>query len=188
MEERRQQTAERTKVEIEKLGDILLPHQMDRLNEIYIQALGARALQELDVAKQLGITARQSEQIQKLQTESSEQIRAQMQALSPSDDRDQLREKMLKLRKAADEKVLAVLSAVQKKKFEQMKGEPFQLPEDAIRGGGGNRRGGGQGQGGRDRGGRDGGQGGGERGGRGGQGGGRGGRDGGQGEDGQGRP
>jgi uncharacterized membrane protein YgcG len=161
MEERRQQAAERTKAEIEKLGDILLPFQMDRLNEIYIQVLGVRALQEPDVAKQLGITARQSEQIQKVQSESSDQIRAQMQARSPSDDRDQLREKMLTLRKAADEKVLAVLSVVQKKEFEQMKGEPLKLPEDALRGGGDNRRGGGQGggRGGRDGGGRDGGEG-----------------------------
>jgi hypothetical protein len=92
---------------------------MDRLNEISIQAFGVRALQESDVAKRLGITAQQSEQVQKVQTESSDQIRSQVPTLSPSDDRDQQREKMLKLRKAADDKVLSLLSAVQKKKFEQ---------------------------------------------------------------------
>ena len=54
--------------------------------------------------------------------------------------------------------MLAVLTAGQKKTFEQMKGEPLELPEDALRGGGG-RGGRGGGQGGRDRGQGQGGQG-----------------------------
>ena len=154
MEERRKQAEERTKIEKEKLNEILLPHQMKRLDEIYVQVLGVRALQDPEVSKKLGITTRQKEQIEKVQNESRESIRSQMESLFQSGDREQIREKMTKFRKEADGKVLAVLTAGQKKTFEQMKGEPLELPEDALRGGGGRGgrdRGRGGGQGGRDR-------------------------------------
>ena len=62
-----------------------------------------------------------------------------MESLSQSGDREQIRERMTKLRKESDDKVLAVLTAAQKTKFAQMKGKPLELPEDAIRGGGGGR-------------------------------------------------
>jgi len=158
MEERRKQAEERTKIEKEKLNEILLPHQMKRLDEIYVQVLGVRALQDPEVSKKLGITTRQKEQIEKVQNESRESIRSQMESLFQSGDREQIREKMTEFRKESDNKVLAILTASQKKTFEQMKGEPLELPEDALRGGGG-RGGRGGGQGGRDRGQGQGGQG-----------------------------
>jgi CO dehydrogenase nickel-insertion accessory protein CooC1 len=154
MEERRKQAEERAKIEKVKLAEILMPHQMKRLEEIYIQVLGVRALQDPDVVRKLGITARQKEQIEKVQTEARERNRSQMESLSQSGDREQIRETMTRLRKESDDKVLAVLTAAQKATFAQMKGEPLELPEDAVRGGGGGRdrgRGGGGG-GNRDRG------------------------------------
>lgn len=142
-EERRKQAEERAKIEKAKLAEILMPHQMNRLEEIYIQVLGVRALQDPDVVRKLGITTRQLEQIEKVQTEARERNRSQMESLSQSGDREQIRERMTKLRKESDDKVLAVLTAAQRTKFAQMKGEPLELPEDAIRGGGGRDRGGG---------------------------------------------
>jgi hypothetical protein len=142
---------------------------MRRLDEIYIQVLGVRALQDPEVSKKLGITTRQKERIEEVQTESRDKIRSQMESLFQSGDREQIREKMTEFRKESDNKVLAILTTGQKKTFEQMKGEPLELPEDALRGGGGGGRGG--------RGGGQGGRGGGQRG-----------RERGQGQGAQGRP
>ena len=44
---------------------------------------------------------------------------------------------MTEMRKATDEKILAVLTADPKTKFEELKGKPFELPEGALRGPGG---------------------------------------------------
>jgi len=82
-------------------------------------------LQDPDVAKKLGITTRQKERIEEVQTESRERIRSQMESLFQSGDREQIREKMTEFRKEADGRVLAVLTAGQKKTFGQLKGEPL---------------------------------------------------------------
>ena len=82
--------------------------------------------------------------------------------------REGMREKIEKMRKDMEGDVLGVLTSDQKKKFEEMKGEKFEMPEGAFGRGG---RGGFGGRGGGEQGGR-GGRGGGEQGGRGGRGGG----------------
>ncbi len=58
-----QQAADRAKKEYEGLSTILLPGQMTRLNEIYVQAAGVQALQDPQIAKQLGITEKQQRQL-----------------------------------------------------------------------------------------------------------------------------
>lgn len=63
-------------------------------------------------------------------------------------NREGIREKMQEMRKEAEGKVLAVLTGDQKKKFEEMKGEPFEMPQRTRTRGGGRRGGGGQGEGG----------------------------------------
>jgi Spy/CpxP family protein refolding chaperone len=140
LEEFRKQAAERTKTEKTKLAEILLPNQMKRLNEIYIQQLGTRALDDEDVATELKITAEQKTQVAKVREESQAQMRELFTA-GAGGDREAARAKFTEARKASDEKILAVLTADQKAKLEELKGKPFELPEGA-RGGapGGNRR------------------------------------------------
>jgi len=77
-----------------------------------------------------------------------------------------MREKFDEARKKGDAKVLAVLTADQKKQFDEMKGKPFEVDRRALLSGGGRggQQGGSRGQGGGDRGGRPGGEGGGDRG------------------------
>jgi hypothetical protein len=75
-------------------------------------------------------------------------MREEMQAMfqdRENFDRDAAREKMTKLREQIEKDVLAVLTASQKKQFEQMKGEPFEMPRPEF---GGRGRGGQDGQGG----------------------------------------
>jgi Spy/CpxP family protein refolding chaperone len=141
-EQRRKEAAERAQQEKEKLADVLLPHQMKRLNEIYIQALGSGALQDAEVAKELGISDEQKKQIEDVRTANSESMREQFQQLfqgggagGAAGDREQVTAKLAELRKTNDEKVLAVLTAAQKQKFEQLKGKPFEIPAGGFRGG-----------------------------------------------------
>jgi len=141
LEEFRKQAAERAKQEKTKLAEILLPNQMKRLNEIYIQQLGTRALDDEDVAGELKITAEQKTSIAKVREESQAKMRELFTA-GAGGDREAARTKMAEMRKASDEKILAVLTADQKAKLEELKGKPFELPEGARGGGtpGGNRR------------------------------------------------
>ena len=136
IEEFRKQAAERAKVEKTKLAEILLPNQLKRLNEIYIQQLGTRAFDDEDVATALSITAEQKASLAKIREEQGAAMR-ELFAAGGEGDREAARAKFAEMRKANDEKLLAVLTADQKTKFEELKGKPFELPEGALRGPGG---------------------------------------------------
>jgi hypothetical protein len=147
MAEFEKQRLERTKEEKAKLAEILLPNQLKRLNEIFIQVNGVAALQDEDVAKELGITDAQKAKVAEVRAANQEAIGAMMRELfqgGGGGDRDANRAKIDEARKAGDAKVLAVLSADQQQKFEAMKGKPFTMPEGGFGrggGGGGNNRG-----------------------------------------------
>jgi hypothetical protein len=133
IEEIRKQAAERAKQEKAKLAEILLPNQMKRLNEIYIQQLGTRAFDDAEIAGELKITDEQKASIAKVREESQAATRELF--AGGGGDRDAIREKFAAARKETDEKIVAVLTAGQKAQWEEMKGKPFELPEGALRGG-----------------------------------------------------
>jgi Spy/CpxP family protein refolding chaperone len=153
---------ERARQEKAKLAEILLPHQMKRLTEIYIQVAGVNALQDEDIAKELGITDAQTGAIASIRDANREAMRG---LFGPpgggpggpggEGDREAMmarfreaQAKMEEARKAGDAKILAVLTAEQKAKFEEMKGAKFELPEEALRAGFGGQGGFGRGPGG----------------------------------------
>ena len=166
MEEIRESLSENMKPVDEKLGAVLLPHQMSRLSELTYQMQakrgGTRGLLENEkIKKELGITDEQIEQVE----------------VKADEVKKKLEEKILQARKDAQDEILSVLTSEQQAKIKAMLGESFTFEESEGRfGGRGGRDGGGRGgRGGRDggpRGGRDGGP-------RGGRDGGGGGRDGG---------
>jgi Spy/CpxP family protein refolding chaperone len=139
-EEFRKQAAERAKQEKTKLAEILLPNQMKRLTEIYVQQLGTGALEDAEIAEELKISDEQKASIAKIREES----RAQMRELftGGGGDREAAQAKFAEARKATDEKLLAVLTADQKAKLDELKGKPFEMPEGALRGPGGGAPGG----------------------------------------------
>ena len=183
----RKQAEERNAKMKEQLEEVLFPEQLERLQEINIQLQGIAALRNEDVAKELKITEAQKKELEEVQAGMMEKMREGMRELFTSGGgREGMREKIEKMREDMEGDVLGVLTSDQKKKFEEMKGEKFEMPEGAFgRGGQGGQggRGGFGGRGGGEQGGR-GGRGGGEQGGRGGRGGGeqggRGGRGGGE--------
>jgi Spy/CpxP family protein refolding chaperone len=139
-----------------KLAEILLPPQITRLEEISLQQRGTSALGDPKVAEKLGLSADQKKKLEETMTANMESMRSKMQELFQGGNRDGIREKMQELRKEADEKVLAALTADQKAKFESLKGQPFQMPEGAFGRGRGGDRGGDRGGRGGDQGGRGG--------------------------------
>ena len=136
----REEAAARAKKEREELAKILKPEQLKRLTEIYIQQAGIAALQDADVAEKLKITDDQKEKFAKVREENQTATRDAFR--DAGEDRDAIRTKMADLRKQNEEKTLAVLTEDQKKQFEEMKGKKFDMPENAGRGGFGNRGGG----------------------------------------------
>jgi len=126
------------------LADVLKPDQAKRLKQIQLQMRGAQAFADPEVAEALKLTESQKKDIKTIQEDATKQMRAMFEGGRPGAD---AREKMTKLRKETNDKIMDVLKADQKKKYEQLTGKPFQVQFDRRpggAGGGGERRPGGR--------------------------------------------
>jgi hypothetical protein len=141
--EMEKQRLERNREEKAKLAEILLPHQIKRLNEIFLQQAGIAALQDEDTAAELGISETQKARLAEVRQANDDARSALMRELfqggGGGGDRDANRAKFEAAQKSGEAKLLAVLTPDQQKKFEALKGKPFAMPENASRFGGGNR-------------------------------------------------
>ena len=120
--EQRQEAEKKTR---EQLEEILLPEQLDRLDQIALQAQGIRALQTEKVATELKITAAQKAKFDQVREEIGEKMRSAFQG----GNRENMRAVMEEMQTESEKQMLAVLTTEQKSKFEEMKGEPFAMPE-----------------------------------------------------------
>ena len=140
MEKFKEMRETRTKEQKERLGEILLPHQMDRLSQLAVQASaqsGVRALTSGTIAEKLNMTDEQKEELR----ETAEELQKEYE------------EKVAKLRAEMQEKLLSSLTPEQQATFKEITGEQFAFEtrrgggargRDGRGGGGaGNRRGGG---------------------------------------------
>lgn len=129
----------------EKVGELLVPHQLERLDQIVVQSKMTRdgtaaALGSDDVREKLGLTDEEVEALKKKQEEVTKK----------------LEEKMKKLKEEARDEILSVLPADKQKSIKDMLGDAFEMQQQrGRRGGFGGGRGGGD-RGGRGRGGRGG--------------------------------
>jgi Spy/CpxP family protein refolding chaperone len=122
LEQHAQQTRER-------VAKILAPEQMQRLNEINIQVVGVDALNYEDIAKALGLTAAQREELKNLADETRRKL-AELNStngqLPANDARRQAwkakQDEIIAERKASS---LALLTDEQKSKFDKLQGEKF---------------------------------------------------------------
>lgn len=98
-----------------RLGEILMPAQLERLKQIelqqQVQRQGTAALTRGSVAEELGITEEQQAEMR----EKAATAQAELQA------------KIAELRKAAREEVLSVLTSSQRAKLDALMGEDFTL-------------------------------------------------------------
>ncbi|MCG8648596.1 MAG: hypothetical protein MI861_02115 [Pirellulales bacterium] len=138
---------ERGKKMREQLEEVLLPQQMERLDQISLQLRGVQALNDPTVAAKLKITDAQKKELQETQDKMRQEMRAKMQELFQQGDREAMREAFVKIREEIESGILEVLTSDQRKQFEEMKGEKFEMPPNGLFGGRGG-FGGGRGRGG----------------------------------------
>jgi Spy/CpxP family protein refolding chaperone len=114
-----------TKAE-ERVREFLSDDQVSRLQQIRVQAMGASAAADPEIAAELGITEAQQEKMAN--------VRREMREGAGDGDRGAMRERM--------EKAMAgILTPEQKEKLEKMRGEAFDVSSLQLWGGLGGRRG-----------------------------------------------
>lgn len=135
----------------ETLKTILDEGQYKRLEQIHLQTQGVNALVDEEVAKTLKLTPEQVTKLKETQEANREASRTAMREAfqgGRDSDRGAIREKMETLRKEAEDKMLAHLTAEQQAEFTALKGEPFAMPVPDFGGRGRGGRGGPEGRGG----------------------------------------
>ena len=126
--------------------EILLPHQVERLKQLGVQARGAGALIDAKVLQELGVSDAQKERLTKLR-ERVEKERQSMFGGGRGDRSNQseeqrrarfteMREKMEKLTKEVTDEAMSILTPQQKEKLEKMQGKKFDfdMPSRGPRG------------------------------------------------------
>ncbi len=148
----------RASAEEDKINDVLLPHQLRRLEQIKVQLLGAAALDNDTVAEELKLTDETREEMKQAVSERTQEMREVMREAFMSGDRDAIQGTMAEMRESIEEAMMDTLSDEQKAKLKELKGPPISFtPEELMGDFFGGMRGdrGGRDRGGRDRGGRE---------------------------------
>jgi Spy/CpxP family protein refolding chaperone len=105
-----------------QLTEIIGADHVKRLDEIAVQAQGARALNDDDTEKALAITDEQKTKLAEVNRDYAEKTRELFTGGPPSDE---TREKMQTLNKEHLDAAIAVLTPEQKTKFAEMRGKDF---------------------------------------------------------------
>jgi hypothetical protein len=123
-----EQAAKRAAEAKEQLEELLLPEQLERLEQIALQVQGPAALLSPEVAKELELSAETTAALQKDVEASTERTREMMAAAMQNQNFEGIREKAEQMRTELEQKLLAHLTSEQKAKFEEMKGAKFEMP------------------------------------------------------------
>ncbi|MGQ9760836.1 MAG: hypothetical protein ACUVQH_02885 [Thermogutta sp.] len=130
------QRFEQARAETQKaIEGVLLPNQVKRLKEIRLQVAGiSAAIMDADVRKELGVSEEQVQKIREATQKVMEELRFQRQeGERPSPE--QMQQRMQQFRQKVTEAVMAQLTEEQKKKWNEMIGEKFELSLDELFGG-----------------------------------------------------
>lgn len=141
---------EQRRLETEKqIKGILNAKQFERYSQVTLQMQGPGALARKDVAAKVGLSAKQVDQIQKVQQAQMEALRNAFQngggqgsqggaqsgrgGAQGGGSTDQMRQQFTKMREQTNSKILAVLSPAQKQKWQSLQGAPFKMPQSGGR-------------------------------------------------------
>lgn len=120
----------------QKLGDVLLPHQTDRLLGITVQLRGAAALQDPAVAKRIGLSESQQKELAEKLEAVNERMRGAFRGEGgEGPDREAIRARFQEIQNERDGIVKSVLTSDQQKKLEELSGESFDRSQLFRRGG-----------------------------------------------------
>jgi Spy/CpxP family protein refolding chaperone len=103
--------------------NVLNETQKKRLREIELQAMGAFALMQPEVADQLKLTQEQRSKLQGVVMQSMQQMREQFQGGGFGQGAQQMQQ----MRDQMEKQMLEVLTPVQRQQWQQMQGKPFQF-------------------------------------------------------------
>jgi Spy/CpxP family protein refolding chaperone len=112
-----------------KLKEILSADQYKRYRELNRQQAGGFALNQEVEAKELGLTDAQRQQLQTLNQQMREEMQGMFQGGGGGGDMEAMRAEMTKLRENYGKKMLAVLTAEQKAKWDASLGKPFKFTQ-----------------------------------------------------------
>lgn len=123
----------------QEVSTILNPAQLDRLKQILLQVNGAEALEDKEVAKQVGVTPEEAAKIQKLQADTNMMLRNSLgmpHSGAPAQNQMMLGSANVraadKINNQAQEQYLGALTIEQKQKLEKMRGAPFTLERSDV--------------------------------------------------------
>jgi hypothetical protein len=120
-----------------EVSSVLTPDQLNRLKQILLQVNGAEALQDKEVAKQVGITPEESAKIEKIQMQTSGILRS---SLGMPANGGTTKPQMLganvqtaeKINNHAQDQYLGALTPDQKQKLDKLRGAPFTLERSDV--------------------------------------------------------
>jgi len=117
------------------LAGILKPEQLKRYNQIQTQAAGVQAFSTPRVQEAMKLTDDQRSKIREINQELMESSRGQFQGLqnASDDERQAAMKKMADNRRAALDKVTALLNAGQKATWKDLTGEPYEVKYEPRR-------------------------------------------------------
>ena len=138
-EDRRAKMTELRKVMEDKIDSVLTVPQKARVKEIRLQVRGVAALTTKEVIEALKLTDDQVNKIKELTAALRKDTREAMRSATTGGDRSAARDAVVKVRKEATEKIMAVLTPDQQASFEKLKGPKIDLPLGGFVGGGRNR-------------------------------------------------
>jgi hypothetical protein len=111
-----------------KVAELLDPAQQTRLRQIAIQVAGTSAFHDAGVARELGLTAAQQEQLTAVHHEYAEKF-AELRHEGRGQNGGESFSKMRELRQEELAKATGVLNPEQQARFATMKGKPFDLAQ-----------------------------------------------------------
>jgi hypothetical protein len=107
-------------IELGKAAEKLLtPSQLKRFREISLQSHGISAMTDSIVTEELSLTKEQQMQVRSIQSKFARQLKE----LPPGE----LEKQFLKLQDERMDEIIGLLSPEQRRKFDKMKGEPFDV-------------------------------------------------------------
>ena len=105
---------------------LLKEDQLKRLRQVLLQREGPFALGG-ETGKELGITDEQRKQFMSVGQELQKKVQPLVQEAQSGASPEEIRPKLMKLRKEQEAKIVALLTAAQKKQWQEMLGKPLEL-------------------------------------------------------------
>ena len=120
------------------IGEVLNDKQMTRFRQLDLQKKDTTAFKDETVRKELKFTDSQVKNIDEILTESAKEQKDIFKTAQENKDFQGVMEKVLALNKETKEKIIGVLTADQKKSYNQMRGDEFKF--EAPKGFGGKKK------------------------------------------------